>query len=151
MLTALNLTNFAEYGPLPSDHIPKGNRFVASQLSPFATNLQVQSMSPSQILLCKTSNSPTSVPVLSCASKPEDQIRLIINDGVTPLTGIKGCPSDADGMCPLSTFVAAQQELLEDADWEWECHGDWEVPAGKAWNTTTGTPPRRPTKSVYGS
>lgn len=42
VLTALNLTNFAEDGPLPSDHIPKNRKFVASQLSPFATNMQVQ-------------------------------------------------------------------------------------------------------------
>ncbi|KAF8309680.1 phosphoglycerate mutase-like protein [Clavulina sp. PMI_390] len=124
ILTALNLTNFAADGPLPSDHIPKNRKFVASQLSPFATNMQVQ--------------------ILSCASRPESQIRLVINDGVTPLTSIAGCPEDADGMCPLPAFIKAQQELLSDVDWEWECHGDWEVPAGKEWTTTNGKPPKKP-------
>jgi len=118
------LTNFASDGPLPADHIPRNRRFIASQLSPFATNMQVQ--------------------VLSCASKAEEQIRLIINDGVTPLTGIAGCPKDPHGMCPVPTFVQAQKSLLDEADWEWDCYGDWNVPAGKEWNTTTGSPPPRP-------
>jgi hypothetical protein len=79
-------------------------------------------------------------------SKADEQIRLIINDGVTPLTGITGCPKDPHGMCPLLSFVKAQQSLIDGAgdDWAWGCYGDWDVPAGKEWNTTTGTPPLRP-------
>ena len=44
----------------------------------------------------------------------------------------------------MPAFVKAQQSLINKADWEWECYGDWEVPAGKEWNTTTGSPPPRP-------
>lgn len=79
--------------------------------------------------------------VLACAQEPEPQIRIIINDGVAPLTGIRGCPEQKDGMCPLPTFIEAQKEIIAKADWTWACHGDWEVPAGTAWNTTTGDPP----------
>ena len=42
VITALNLSNFAENGPLPSDHIPKHRTFVASELAPFGTNIQFQ-------------------------------------------------------------------------------------------------------------
>ena len=81
--------------------------------------------------------------VLSCPSRESEQIRVIINDAVAPLTGIEGCPNDADGMCPIPTFVAAQKKIIANTDWNWVCHGDWEVPAGRDWNTTTGDPPSR--------
>jgi hypothetical protein len=81
--------------------------------------------------------------VLSCASTPEPQIRIIINDGVVPLHGIRTCPyDDKHGMCPLPAFIEAQQETIRETDWVWGCHGDWEVPEGSAWNSTTGDAPQ---------
>ncbi|CCM02907.1 uncharacterized protein FIBRA_05021 [Fibroporia radiculosa] len=121
VITALNLTTLASSGPLPADHIPSHRSFKASHLAPFATNIQFQ--------------------LLSCSSVKDPQIRIIINDGVVPLTGLKGCPVQQDGMCSLATFVEAQKEIIEETDWEYGCHGDWEIPAGPAWNTTTGSPP----------
>ncbi|KAH7104981.1 phosphoglycerate mutase-like protein [Auriculariales sp. MPI-PUGE-AT-0066] len=122
VITALNLTTFAETGPLPATHIPKNRKFVASELAPFGTNMQFQ--------------------VLSCAHKPEDQIRVIINDGVAPLHGIRGCPEDSKlGMCPLSSFVGGMKEIIQETDWKHSCHDNWSVPEGPAWNTTTGRPP----------
>ncbi|KAH9951980.1 phosphoglycerate mutase-like protein [Amylocystis lapponica] len=121
VITALNLTTLATEGPLPADHIPSHRTFKASQLAPFATNIQFQ--------------------LLSCDSVPDPQIRVIINDGVVPLTGIRGCPVQKDGMCPVATFIEAQKQIIAETDWEYVCHGDWEVPAGPAWNTTTGCPP----------
>ncbi|KAJ3489520.1 hypothetical protein NLI96_g2067 [Meripilus lineatus] len=123
ILTALNLTNFAADGPLPSDHIPEHRAFKVSHLAPFATNMHFQ--------------------VLSCQSTPDPQIRIIINDGVSPLTSIRGCPEQKDGMCPLATFIEAQKEMIKTTDWEWGCHGKWEVPPGHEWNTTVGYPPPR--------
>lgn len=79
--------------------------------------------------------------MLSCAGLEGDQIRVILNDGVVPLTGISGCPEQKDGMCPVDTFVAGQREIIGETDWEYECHGDWTVPPGTAWNTTRGAPP----------
>ncbi|KAJ3514189.1 hypothetical protein NLJ89_g2508 [Agrocybe chaxingu] len=102
IITALNLTTFAETGPLPYTHIPENRSFKVAELAPFATNLQFQ--------------------LLECASVPGPQIRIIINDGVAPLTGIKGCPKQKDGMCPLSTFIEAQKEIISEVDWEWDCH-----------------------------
>ncbi|OSD05745.1 phosphoglycerate mutase-like protein [Trametes coccinea BRFM310] len=121
VITALNLSNFAADGPLPADHIPEHRAFKSSHLAPFATNVQFQ--------------------LLSCESHPDPQIRIIINDGVVPLTGIRGCPADKDGKCPVPVFVDAQREIVAKTDWNWACHGDWQVPPGPAWNTTTGDAP----------
>jgi len=48
-------------------------------------------------------------------------------------------------MCPVETFVKAHKETIGDSDWNWECHGDWEIPPGTDWVTTTGTPPKKQT------
>ncbi|EKM51374.1 uncharacterized protein PHACADRAFT_129290 [Phanerochaete carnosa HHB-10118-sp] len=121
ILTALNLTNFAASGPLPYDHIPSDRSFKVSHLAPFATNVHFQ--------------------LLSCTSVPDPQIRIIVNDGVVPLTSIRGCPMQEDGLCPLDTFVDAMKEMIATTDWAWGCHGDWSVPIGYDWNTTVGYPP----------
>ncbi|THG96255.1 hypothetical protein EW026_g5547 [Hermanssonia centrifuga] len=121
ILTALNLTNFAASGPLPADHIPSKSSFKVSNLAPFGTNVHFQ--------------------LLECSSIDEPQIRIIVNDGVVPLTSINGCPKQKDGLCPVSTFVEAMREMIQNTDWVWGCHGDWEVPEGDAWHTTTGYPP----------
>ncbi|KAG6828355.1 hypothetical protein H0H92_008243 [Tricholoma furcatifolium] len=122
IITALNLTNFAEAGPLPYTHIPHKRSFETSKLAPFATNVQFQ--------------------LLECASIPDPQIRIIINDGVAPLTSIDGCPKQHDGMCPVDAFVKAQKAILAEIDWDYECKGNWTVPEGPEWTTTTGTPPK---------
>ncbi|KAG6902042.1 hypothetical protein C0995_005252 [Termitomyces sp. Mi166 len=124
ILTALNLTNLAASGPLPWTRIPRHRSFEVSKLVPFATNVQFQ--------------------LLQCTSVPGPQIRIIINDGVVPLTGIKGCLEHPDGLCPVDTFVNAQKELLAETDWDWACNGNWTVPEGPEWITTTGSPPERP-------
>ncbi|KDQ54057.1 hypothetical protein JAAARDRAFT_38656 [Jaapia argillacea MUCL 33604] len=121
VITALNLTNFARDGPLPATHIPPNRSFRVSELAPFATNVQFQ--------------------LLSCTSHPTPQIRIIINDGVVPLTGIRNCPKQKDGMCPLETFVESQKEIVGETDWRWGCFGEWEVPEGEEWETVVGYPP----------
>lgn len=140
VITALNLTNFAADGPLPASHIPENRAFKVSHLAPFATNVQFQRKLLSFLSILDLLT-PSSFTVLSCESTPDPQIRIIINDGVVPLTSIKGCSEHKDGLCPVSTFVEAQKEMIATTDWEWGCHGGWEVPAGPEWNTTTGYPP----------
>ena len=81
--------------------------------------------------------------VLQCEALPDPQIRIVINDGVTSLTSVKGCPEQKDGMCSVSTFIEAQKEMIRTTDWEWGCHGDWQLPPGTQWNTTVGYPPAK--------
>ncbi|KAF7296481.1 AB hydrolase-1 domain-containing protein [Mycena chlorophos] len=120
VLTALNLSTLAAQGPLPADHIPEGQTFKASELAPFATNVHFQ--------------------LLECTSVPDPQIRVVVNDGPVPLTGIEGCPTQKDGMCPVDTFVKAQKKIIGETDWAYDCHGDWTIPEG--WETTTGDTPK---------
>ncbi|KAL1658494.1 histidine phosphatase superfamily [Schizophyllum commune] len=122
VLTALNLSSLAADGPLPSDHIPKDRKFRVSELAPFATNVQFQ--------------------LLDCADSDDRQIRIIVNDGAVPLVGIEGCPEQKDGMCSVDTFVATQKKIIAETDWNYDCYGDWTVPPGAEWNTTTGDAPR---------
>ncbi|KAG8704002.1 hypothetical protein FRC09_003832 [Ceratobasidium sp. 395] len=124
ILVAMNLTRFQEEEPLPWTHIVRNRRFQSSQAAPFATNMQIQ--------------------LLSCATHSEPQVRVIINDGVVPLNGLEGCPTDKNGMCAVDAFVAAQCATIERADFEWTCRGDWNVPPGPEWNTSTGMPPTKP-------
>jgi hypothetical protein len=52
-------------------------------------------------------------------------IRVIINVGVTPLTGINGCNEDRDGMCELSSFVKGQKKIVAETDWDGDVMVIW--------------------------
>jgi hypothetical protein len=119
VLTALNLSSFAAMGPLPTDHIPEQRTFRTAELAPFATNVQFQ--------------------LLSCSTEHDPQIRVIVNDGVAPLSNLKGCGDHPDGMCSIHAFVDAQRENIRSTDWDFVCNADWIIPDG--WVTTTGYPP----------
>ncbi|PVG01496.1 phosphoglycerate mutase-like protein [Serendipita vermifera] len=127
ILTALNLTALAKDGPPSFKKMKRNRTWLTSRIAPFAANVQFQ------LLEC-------SDPSLASSST---QIRIILNDGVVSMTGVEGCPEQKDGMCPLDTFIAAQKKLVEGSDWDWTCHGNWTVPEGDAWHTTTGDPPAR--------
>ncbi|KAG1849295.1 phosphoglycerate mutase-like protein [Suillus subalutaceus] len=118
-LTALNISSFAAMGPLPTDRIPERRTFRTAELAPFATNVQFQ--------------------LLSCSTEHDPQIRVIVNDGVTPLANLKGCRDHPDGMCSIHAFIDAQKENIRSTDWDFVCNADWTIPDG--WETTTGYPP----------
>ena len=138
------MTTFAESGPLPYTHIPHDRTFRSAELAPFATNIQFQrayttSICSSDKMFSYISTLPS---VLECTSLPGPQIRIIINDAVAPLTGIRGCHKHKDGMCSVETFVAAQKEIIRNTDWEYDCYGNWTVPPGTDWETITGDTPK---------
>ncbi|EIW65622.1 hypothetical protein TREMEDRAFT_36131 [Tremella mesenterica DSM 1558] len=102
LLPTLNLTTFAQSGPPSLDQMPKHRSFIASKIIPFATNLQIQ--------------------VLSCTdTKDSEQVRLILNDGVVPLTGLTGCDDDVEGRCSLEGFVSSLKTLIGEVDFAKEC------------------------------
>ncbi|KAH9484974.1 3-phytase A [Psilocybe cubensis] len=109
IFAAMNLTTLAANGPLPTDHIPKGQTFFANQLAPFAANVV------GQVLSCPASSKPT-------------HIRWIINDGVVPLTGIKGCKPDKNGMCEINTFIAGMKQRMQEIDFNFDCFANYTVP-----------------------
>ncbi|KIM66301.1 hypothetical protein SCLCIDRAFT_7973 [Scleroderma citrinum Foug A] len=109
IFTALNFTAFAANGPLPTDHIPANRSYIVSQITPFASNLVAQVMS------CPASSDPT-------------HIRFILNDGVVPLTGIRGCTEDSEGRCPLADFISGMHERIGEIDFYFSCYGNYTVP-----------------------
>lgn len=153
LLPTLNLTSFAAAGPLPSDHIPKHRTFIASEIMPFATNMQIQVLQCG-VMKGKDVNEdkpggddteseneqgqaneqdkddqgqeeglPTRVQnrTPSPRAQGEKKVRIILNDGVVPLTGIRGCGEDEDGLCPFDAFVDSVKELIGEVDFAKEC------------------------------
>lgn len=108
--TAMNFTSLSRSGPLPTDHIPKDLSWVTSQISPFASRLV------GQVLSCPASDTPT-------------HIRFILNDGVVPLTGIKGCAKNKDGLCALDKFVSGLKARVAEIDYQFDCFANYTVPA----------------------
>lgn len=152
LLPTLNLTSFAEAGPLPTDHIPKHRTYISSELMPFATNMQIQ------VLTCGVksadgdqgddeqggSNSGEKEDEDEDKKEEEQEeskedvgednesdrlikrgegrkVRIILNDGVVPLTGIRGCAEDEEGLCDFDTFVDSLTELMEIGDFDGVC------------------------------
>ncbi|KAF8912976.1 phosphoglycerate mutase-like protein [Gymnopilus junonius] len=107
---AMNFSSLAGNGPLPTDHIPKDQTYFVNQLAPFGSNLV------GQVLSCPASS-----------SKPT-HIRWILNDGVLPLTGIKGCKSNSNGLCDLDAFIAGMKQRIEEVDFNLGCFGNITVP-----------------------
>lgn len=67
--------------------------------------------------------------VLSCgASKNATHMRWIINDGVVPLDGIKGCGKNKDGMCGMDVFIKGMKERIEEVDYGFSCNGKYKIP-----------------------
>ncbi|ORX38214.1 histidine phosphatase superfamily [Kockovaella imperatae] len=98
LLSAMNLTTFAESGDPPVDRMPKHRSFIAAKCVRFPF-----------------------IQVLSCTDQAAKQIRLIWNDAPVPLVGIRNCPDDEEGLCPLETFVAGLQELIDETDFQAAC------------------------------
>ena len=80
--------------------------------------------------------------VLSCASTPGEQIRVIVNDAPVPLSPLKYCPEETKyGLCPVDGFVNSLKEIIQDTDFAWACLGDYILPDGDDWRTMNGSPP----------
>jgi hypothetical protein len=53
--------------------------------------------------------------------RSNEYIRVILNDAAVPLTGIRGCPENDQGMCPMATFVSSIQEIIGSIDFAKAC------------------------------
>ncbi|KAH8084590.1 putative phytase [Filobasidium floriforme] len=131
VVTVLNFTGFAASGTPPTDHIPKHRSYISSKISPFATNMQFQ------ILSCPSE--AYDIDEAERSRKSDEYIRVILNDAAVPLTGIRGCPENDDGKCPMATFVSSIQEIIGSIDFEKECLGRGAEIDYSA-ETTTGAP-----------
>ena len=105
----MNFTSLAQTGPLPTDYIPPNRSWIVNQIAPFGSNLV------GQVLSCPASTQPT-------------HIRWILNDAVVPLTGIKGCATDKNGLCELSTFIDSTKARIAEVDFAFDCFGNYTIP-----------------------
>ncbi|KAJ6595077.1 phosphoglycerate mutase-like protein [Mycena vulgaris] len=124
IVTAMNFTSLAANGPLPTDHIPDNHSYIINHITPFASNLV------GQVLSCPAST----------ASSSTTYIRWILNDAVVPLTGIKGCTSNSNGLCPLQTFVDGMNQRIAEVDFAFDCFANYTIPNPD--NITTGQFPK---------
>jgi hypothetical protein len=90
------------------------------EVMPFAANLV------GQILSCSTP--PSSRSASSSTSDSPTHIRWILNDGVLPLTGIKGCKNNQDGLCDIDTFINGMKERIREVDHAFACYGKYTFP-----------------------
>ncbi|PPQ67076.1 hypothetical protein CVT25_005677 [Psilocybe cyanescens] len=109
IFVAMNFTSLSANGPLPTDHIPKDQTYFVNEIAPFGSNLV------GQVLSCPASTSPT-------------HIRWILNDAVLPLTGIKGCKANKDGLCDLDTFIAGMKTRIAEVDFAFDCFANYTIP-----------------------
>lgn len=87
--------------------------YMVNKISPFGSNLV------GQVLSCPASAHSSSAPT---------HIRWLLNDAAVPLTGIKGCKADADGLCPFDTFLAGMKQRIAEVDFTFGCFGNYSVP-----------------------
>jgi hypothetical protein len=84
---------------------------------PFAANLVAQ------VLTCPnthTSESPNT-------SSPT-HVPWILNDAVVPLTGVKDCPPDKNGLCALPTYIKGTKERITQVDYQHDCFVGCSIP-----------------------
>lgn len=66
-------------------------------------------------------------------------VRVILNDAPVPLTGIRGCKKDRDGLCGFDNFVSSMHDLISGVDFAYDCNADYDM--GE--EVTNGEPIRR--------
>ena len=88
--------------------VPGTQGWDTSHIVPFATNLVAQ------VLSCPASDSPT-------------HIRWILNDAVVPLTGVRGCKPNNQGLCELDNYVEAMKTRIEEVDYQEVCFGSQDI------------------------
>jgi hypothetical protein len=101
------LNAFPSHGDPPT--YTQTQKWKISHITPFATNLVAQ------LLSCPASTTPT-------------HIRWILNDAVVPLTGVKGCLADKNGLCDLQTYIKAMQQRIAEVDFQFDCFANYSIP-----------------------
>ncbi|KAJ7636489.1 phosphoglycerate mutase-like protein [Roridomyces roridus] len=121
IVVAMNFTSLAGGGPLPDTHIPKNRSYKVNQIAPFGSNLVGQVLSCPKLASSSKSSSSQVTPT---------HIRWLLNDATVPLTGLSGCPSSQDGLCPIDTFIKGLQKRIQEIDFEGGCFGNITLPTG---------------------
>lgn len=126
MLTALGLTQFAEF--LPTTGPPANRSLIVSHIVPFAGRFNIEVIkAPRPVLESRSHN--TSVSAYDSKGSETSYIHMLMNQRTIPLgRSISECGQRDDGWCELETFVEAQKKNIGKAKYEESCFGNYSVP-----------------------
>ncbi|GIZ44940.1 hypothetical protein CKM354_000812400 [Cercospora kikuchii] len=129
ILTAFGLTQFAPV--LPTDRIERNRSLIVSHMEPFGARLDMEIIETPKPLSGnrKDGNSYEEGGLTR-------YIHFILNQRTIPLgKSLSKCGERDDGWCELTTFMEVQSKMLEEAQYDWSCNGDYPaVPFGEVTN-----------------
>lgn len=132
ILTAFGLTQFNQY--LPTTGILEGRYLQVSHLEPFAARLDIEIIKAPKPVPADRENDYDE------HGDPTTYVHFLLNQRTLPLGfSYKSCGRRADGWCELSAFLKETANLLEEAQYEYSCFGEYDVPAYGELNN--GVPP----------
>jgi len=127
-LTAISLDYFRE--SLPTTSITSRN-FKLGQITPFSGHLITEKIGCTQSNPTATNSNSTIYTKgqngYSAASAANKFIRIRLNNGILPLSTIRGglCSDRTDGLCSLSDFTQSQSNASLLANYEFICFGSY--------------------------
>lgn len=107
VLTALNLDFLQEN--LDTDKIKVPRNLIISRLTPFGARMVVE--------------------VLDCDGELEDSttaryVRVVLNGRILPLSSLKKCGENLDGVCEIGLFIDSIKDALKQIDYDTICTGE---------------------------
>lgn len=136
MVTALGLTQFAEFLPLSGP--PPNHQLIVSHIVPFAARFNIEVIKAPHPVSAKRSEKPDASDYESTGGETI-YVHMVMNQRTIPLgRSISECGDRDDGWCELKTFIKAQKENIVKAKWNESCFGDYPVPGYG--DITTGAP-----------
>ena len=129
-LTALSLDYFRQSRPIQSS-IPTSRTFRLGQIAPFSGHLITEKIGCTQPNPTATNSNSTIYTKgqngYSVASATNKFIRIRLNNGILPLSTIRGglCSDRTDGLCSLSNFIQSQSNASVEANYQFVCFGSY--------------------------
>jgi hypothetical protein len=130
MLTALGLTQFGEF--LPPTHPSPTRALVGSHIVPFAARFAIEIIRAPKPVRATRPRAGRIVPgnVYEETGDETVYVHMLINQRTLPLgQSIAACGRRDDGWCEMSTFIRAQRDNIDKANYEASCFGDYDLPA----------------------
>lgn len=120
ILTAFGLTQFNQF--LPPTAILEGRYLQVSHLEPFAARLDIEIIKASKPVPGHRDYDYEDY------GEPTTYVHFLLNQRTLPLGfSYKSCGMRKDGWCELSAFLDETAGLLEEAQYEYSCFGDYPV------------------------
>ncbi|KAF2214126.1 hypothetical protein CERZMDRAFT_58067 [Cercospora zeae-maydis SCOH1-5] len=130
ILTAFGLTQFAPV--LPTDRIERNRSLIVSHMEPFAARLDMEIIETPKPLQGDRKHGD----VYEDEGGVTRYIHFILNQRTIPLgKSLEKCGERDDGWCELTTFMEVQSEMLDVAEYDFSCNGEYPaVPFGEITN-----------------